>query len=321
MPPSYQYTYDLTDAPRQPLAPTNINSILNPAPAYSYPGRPCTAADAAPSNKRKASVHDDGDGDEGVLHKRKTLRHLEDEDDPDEGIYVTQNCDQIRRKIHSFINSGEMKVGEFQQAIGVNSKGYSLFMGQSGPNKGSGSNTYLEAFKFFKRREDQGIKIAAPKKKAKTATAASEGSAALDAIQLEGEADCSVPIFDSCDEVRKKIRAYLAAGHSTQAEFLREIAKPFHDGRKIQSKVLNDFLGKRGAYSGNTSAVFYGAYVFFEKLRLRDGKPKSKHRLDMEKAHPGKGMDTKRRRDFVTCMKGEKPYTDSLGQLHIAGRF
>ncbi|KAH9211739.1 hypothetical protein DL95DRAFT_369296 [Leptodontidium sp. 2 PMI_412] len=254
---------------------------------------------ATPSAKRKAEEYDD--------------------DDSDEGVYITQNCDQIRRKIHAFINSGEMKVGEFQKAIGVNSKGYSLFMGQSGRDKGSGSNTYIQAFKFFKKREEQGLKIAAPKKKTKTTAPAANGD--LDAIQLEGEADVSVPVFDSCDEIRKKIRAYLAASNSTQAEFLREIAKPYHDGRKIQSKVLNDFLGKRGASAGNTSSVFYGAYVFFEKMRIRDGKAKSKHRQDMEKAHPGRGMDTKRRLDFVTCRAGERPYEDSLGQLHIAGRF
>ncbi|KAL5315294.1 hypothetical protein ACEPPN_016161 [Leptodophora sp. 'Broadleaf-Isolate-01'] len=298
MPPSYQYTYD---SPRQPLAATNINSLLNPVPLDKDKtvclGRPPMGA--TPSAKRKAEEYDD--------------------DDSDEGVYITQNCDQIRRKIHAFINSGEMKVGEFQKAIGVNSKGYSLFMGQSGRDKGSGSNTYIQAFKFFKKREEQGLKIAAPKKKAKTTAPAANGD--LDAIQLEGEADVSVPVFDSCDEIRKKIRAYLAASNSTQAEFLREIAKPYHDGRKIQSKVLNDFLGKRGASAGNTSSVFYGAYVFFEKMRIRDGKAKSKHRQDMEKAHPGKGMDTKRRLDFVTCRIGEKPYEDSLGQLHIAGRF
>ena len=212
-----------------------------------------------------------------------------------------------------------MKVGEFQKAIGVNSKGYGMFMGQSGRDKGSGSNTYVEAFKFFKKREEKGLKIAAPKKKAKTADAVTSNGD-LDAIRLEGEDDVSVPIFDSCDEIRRKIRAYLAGSKGTQADFLRAIAKPYNDGRKIQSKVLNDFLGKKGAYAGNTSAVFYGAYVFFEKMRIRDGKPKSKHRQDMEKAHGSGGLDTKRRRDHVWCLAGQRPYEDKLGQLHFSGR-
>jgi len=300
MPPSYGHTYDLIGTPRQPLAPTNINSILNPAPENDktiHLGK--APMGEAPSAKRKADEYDD--------------------DDSDEGVYVTQNCDQIRRKIHAFINSGEMKVGEFQKAIGVNSKGYGMFMGQSGRDKGSGSNTYVEAFKFFKKREEKGLKIAASKKKAKTADAVTSNGD-LDAIRLEGEDDVSVPIFDSCDEIRRKIRAYLAGSNGTQADFLRAIAKPYNDGRKIQSKVLNDFLGKKGAYAGNTSAVFYGAYVFFEKMRIRDGKPKSKHRQDMEKAHGSGGLDTKRRRDHVWCLAGQRPYEDKLGQLHFSGR-
>lgn len=92
----------------------------------------------------------------------------------------------------------------------------------------------------------------------------------------------------------------------TQAGFLREIAKTYSDGRKIQSKVLNDFLNKKGAYAGNTSSAFYASYVFFEKMRLRDEKPKSKHRTVMEQEHPG-GFEVGRRIDRITCMVGETP--------------
>jgi hypothetical protein len=35
--------------------------------------------------------------------------------------------------------------------------------------------------------------------------------------------------------------------------------------------------------------VFYAAYVFFEKVRLAEGKPKSKHRVEMEEIWGGKG--------------------------------
>jgi len=86
-----------------------------------------------------------------------------------------------------------------------------------------------------------------------------------------------------CDEVRRKIQAYLQQPSVTQAGFLREIAKTYTDGRKIQSKSLNDFLTKKGPYAGNTSAPFYASYVFFEKTRLREGKGKSNHRINMER--------------------------------------
>jgi hypothetical protein len=115
-------------------------------------------------------------------------------------------------------------------------------------------------------------------------------------------------------------RAYLVLPGVTQAGFLREVAKTYPDGKKIQSKVLNDFLGKRGASAGNTSSVFYSSYVFFEKMRIRDGNPKSKHRQEMEKLHP-RGFNTSRRHDRVLVREGERPYEDKYGQLHIEGRF
>lgn len=110
---------------------------------------------------------------------------------------------------------------------------------------------YGAAFAFFKKRELQGIKE--PKKK----VAKKEESKALDlsGVELEGESTEEVPIHESCDEMRKKIRAYLKLPNITQAGFLREAVKAFHDGRKIQSKQLNDFLGKKGALAGNTSGT------------------------------------------------------------------
>jgi len=113
-------------------------------------------------------------------------------------------------------------------------------------------------------------------------------------ITLEGEAEVKVPVYDNCDEIRRKVKAYLREPGVTQAGFLREIAKTYLDGRKIQSKVLNDFLTKKGPGAGNRSAVYYSSYVFFEKIRVRDDKPKSKHRMDMERIYAEDGgMDTK----------------------------
>jgi len=246
--------------------------------------------------------------------KRKADEINEIDSEDDRLQYITDNCDQVRRKIRTFLNSGEMKVTEFQRVLGVNSNAYGRFMGYTGKDKGSASNTYVEAYKFFKKRELQGIKV--PKKKAKTAE--EDAKSDVSAITLEGEATNEVLVFDTCDEVRKKIRAYLAQPGVTQAAFLREIAKTYGDGRKIQSKVLNDFLGKRGASAGNTSSVFYSSYVFFEKLRIKDGKPKSKHRQEMEKQYAGEGFDTKSRNDRgFYCFVGETPVEDKYGKIHF----
>ncbi|EDN98083.1 hypothetical protein SS1G_12940 [Sclerotinia sclerotiorum 1980 UF-70] len=133
-----------------------------------------------------------------------------------------------------------------------------------------------------------------PQKKAKVSKAEEAKKFDVSAIKLDGESTTSVPVHDSCDEIRKKISAYLREPGFTQAAFLREIAKTYPEEKKIQSKVLNDFLSKKGATAGNTSSAYYASYVFFEKIRLGDGKPKSKHREEMEKQWASEGsVDTK----------------------------
>lgn len=225
---------------------------------------------------------------------------------------VDISCDRVRTKIRNFLNSGEMKVGEFQKAICVNSRSYGTFMGQSGPYKGSGSSVYVNAFAFFKHRELNGIKPL--KKKVKKEDEVKQND--VSAIVLDGEAEGEVKVYDTCDEVRKKIRAYLAGPSVTQAGFLREIAKTYGNDRKIQSKSLNDFLGKKGPMAGNTNTVFYSSYVFFEKLRIRDGKPKSKFRLEMEGVWKS-GVDVKNRNDgkYWTVSGGAVPYEDKYGRV------
>lgn len=251
-----------------------------------------------------------------------------------EGHIIDQNADQIRRKIPSFIESGAMKVGEFQQAIGVNSKSWSLFMGQSGPQKGMGSTVFEGAWIYFKARELKGLPM--PKKPRATKAAAGKENAegkdatgskgkkeaevpSVEGIELPGELEDNVAVFDSCDEVRRKISAHLKLPGVTQAGFLREVAKCYHlEARTFQSKQLNDFRNRRGAMSGNTSSIFYGAYVYFEKLRVKQDKPKSKHRTDMERVHGKKGMETKSLQNRMTLHESVGGWDyDSLGRAQI----
>jgi len=46
--------------------------------------------------------------------------------------------------------------------------------------------------------------------------------------------------------------------------------------------MLNEFLGKKSPNSRNVSSIFYASYVFFEKMRIRDGKPKTAFREEIE---------------------------------------
>ena len=189
-----------------------------------------------------------------------------------------------------------------------------------GPYAGDMNQTYKASFRFFERRKRAGIKEPAKKKVKKD-----EESRKLDVsgVELEGADDDSVPIYDTCDDIRRKIAAYLREPNVTQAGFLRELAKTFSDPSvKLQSKQLKDFQTKKGPLEGQTSRVYYAAYVFFEKQRLQQGKPKSKKREENEKvwAREG-GIDTKRRQGSLYCFAGGQPYMDRYGKTHIAGRF
>lgn len=90
-----------------------------------------------------------------------------------------------------------MRVGEFQKAINVTSNAYSMFMGQNGPYKGSGSSVYPAAWAFFKKRELRGVKTI---KKQRTAANAGlreggDGLPSINGIVLDGEMADAVPVF------------------------------------------------------------------------------------------------------------------------------
>ncbi|KAI1100382.1 hypothetical protein F4804DRAFT_319240 [Jackrogersella minutella] len=205
-----------------------------------------------------------------------------------------------------------MKVGEFQKIIGMSSAAYQRLMNQSGTYKGSECETYFRVFAFFKKLELQGLKAVPPKKVKKN-----EEKKVLDVsdVKLDGEDTQEVPVYETCDEIRKKIRAFLKPDVS-QPAFCQAISKSFPDGRKIQSRQLNAFLDKKGSMSGNTSSVFYGAYVFFEKLRIKDGKPKSDMRQEMENIHPGE-VNTTDPMMWWTCRDNERPIHDRYGRIQF----
>lgn len=176
-----------------------------------------------------------------------------------------------------------MKVTHFQKENGINSNSYGRFMKLKGPYSGIDNQTYHQAHRFFRKREEKGIKPLPPKKP----TAADVAKFDVSGVSLDGEALDEVRVFDDCNEVRRKINAHLKEPGITAAGFCREMAKFFSDAdKKIQSKQLNDFLKKKGEASGAESAVYYGGYVFFEKLRIKNGTKKGKKRLESEARHP-----------------------------------
>ena len=111
-------------------------------------------------------------------------------------------------------------------------------------------------------------------------------------VYLPGEEDNTVPVYETCDEVRRKISAHLRKHGVTQAQFCRDICAQFrfdNGTANIQATQLSRFRSARGPRAGTKSIVFYGAYLYFEKLRIKQGKCKSQHRRDMERLWP-KGL-------------------------------
>eukprot|EP00545_Synedropsis_sp_CCMP1620_P003307 CAMPEP_0119005546 /NCGR_PEP_ID=MMETSP1176-20130426/1790_1 /TAXON_ID=265551 /ORGANISM="Synedropsis recta cf, Strain CCMP1620" /LENGTH=262 /DNA_ID=CAMNT_0006957373 /DNA_START=133 /DNA_END=921 /DNA_ORIENTATION=+ len=102
-------------------------------------------------------------------------------------------------------------------------------------------------------------------------------------VAVEGAA--TVPVYDSCPEVVKKIKVLLQQDNDvTKASLCRVLGG-------INSNSLSQFLaGKKDTQSGNIS--YRAAYAFFEKKRLFDSDPKSKARLKNEMEQGPDGFST-----------------------------
>ena len=225
--------------------------------------------------------------------------------------HITDSCDVVRRKIHNFINSGGMKVGEFQNAIGVSGNSYSRFMSQKGPHKGDGCDAYQEAFIFFKKRELQGIKE--PKKRVKKED--QDKKLDVSGVHLDGEENGAVEIYDTCDEVRRKLAAHLRESSVSQAAFLRALSGMVPQEKKFTAGQLRSFQSKKGPLAGSSAEIYYAAYVFFEKLRVKEGKDKSKLRKGTEEAWARDGGIPREGEPSFWCRDGEAPVQDKYGRV------
>jgi hypothetical protein len=288
----------------------DINTVDLTGPSTEHSQDENTPPQPRTGTKRKSTSNDnEGEND----------AHLSDIDV--NGELMTENPDQIRRKITRLIENGGMGVGEFCDTIKVSSNAYRRFVQQSGKTKAVQSDVYVAAAIYFRQREVARLKLpTAASKKAKTTSQASPGASASTGnsngcgdgggvapgggddpngpgdfrqIELPGEATDSVPAYDTCADVCRKISAYLREPKNTQAQLCRDLYAQLNGpekGKSLQSAQLQRFRGGSGVNEGGDSKVFYAGYVFFEKKRLAEIKPKSKKRQEMEGVWPN-GVD------------------------------
>ncbi|KAL9560935.1 hypothetical protein ACKAV7_014964 [Fusarium commune] len=194
------------------------------------------------------------------------------------------SCNIIRTKLNKLFDSAIMNKAEFRRATGTNSNSLNKFRKQKGPFGGSNSAVWRNAYVWFQQREVMGHKMPDAKKRQLEETFPD-----ISDIHLESEETDEVPIYDDCDEIRRKINAHMKIPSVTQAQFCRDIYAQLKAPtcKGIQSKQLSDFRKAKGSNAGVKISVFYGAYVYFEKMRTAQGKPVTKHRVEMTFMHPG----------------------------------
>ena len=185
-------------------------------------------------------------------------------------------------KIQKFLGTKEMTQTAFLKECSINSNSFRNFMKYKGEYTGIDNQTYRGALRFFDKREKQN------KENKGTATPENRNIAKLqkqekklegvnfleklDAIYEEG------PIFDDCEDVRKKILALIGSGILTQKKITEVL--------KCTAASLKNFLKVKGKFEGRGCKVYYTGYHLFERVRIAEDKPKTKKRMKAEKEFP-----------------------------------
>ncbi|KAG8946166.1 hypothetical protein FRC04_012021 [Tulasnella sp. 424] len=115
--------------------------------------------------------------------------------------------------------------------------------------------------------------------KMKTSKATKPQDASWRDIVLEGEDEGEVPIYDDCNTIRRKIRALQKTPGFKVTHWLKEIGN-------INSNSYGRFMTLKGPTGGAENGTYYAAYVYFEKVRVFEGKKKTATRIAAEQSGP-----------------------------------
>lgn len=108
-------------------------------------------------------------------------------------------------------------------------------------------------------------------------------------VKLEGEDEGSVPVYDDCNEIRRKIRLLQKDPDFKITHWLKEIGN-------INNNSYQRFMKASGPTGGASNGTYYAAYVYFEKVRIAEGKKKTAKRIRNE-AEYSNGMPLQDRRN------------------------
>lgn len=348
------------------LLPGGAPPLGERSPNIAPAAAPASAAGGKRGTKRKSTdaLPEDPDEIKAMMFPPE-LDEIED-DDPRLEQFPRETCNQVRRKIRAWTDSGAQNIGEFQRTIGVSGPAYGRFMNRAGTWAGEETDTYWKAQLYFNKRRLLGLPLAKPKpKKPKTTTTSTTAAAAAgaagaaagaaasasasgadadaaaaaaakkaeqleakvarlldtcDDITLPGEGtEAGVPVYDTPAEMRKKFRALMAKEGVTKSAFMRALSKMIPHETRVSAQNLKTFMDQTTTMDGNTSKSFYAGYLLFEKQRIRDNKPKSAFRLEMEARHGPEGVNrtTNMKTTSFICLANERPFVDKYGCLQM----
>lgn len=179
-------------------------------------------------------------------------------------------------------------------------------------SEGSGPSPSSSRARHRSRGSTMKPVAAQQQKNKKKATCSKSSSAGKIPEYSEIQAHLDDPIYDSCDEVRRKIRAYLRKGEINQSRLLKHL--------HVNSNSYYKFMGYKGPLRGGQNQTYRAAYAFFELQRIASKKPKSARRLEAEKAFGPAGRECFQSNPTLTLPRGDSWMLDRLGRIVVVRR-
>lgn len=108
------------------------------------------------------------------------------------------------------------------------------------------------------------------------------------------------PIFDDCSDIRRKLNKFFTDKKMSKSAWCNLVG--------VNSNSLANFLKQKGPDGGAGINVYKVAYHFFEKMRIVEGKKKTKKREEHEQ-FVTEGFKNETPRTHVWVREGEVPHT------------